>query len=339
VVDDFGVKYTDPADAQYLADILLPHYKLHIDWSGDKYLGITLRWDYTGAIRQVALSLPGYILKVLSAFGYEPPDRPAHSPGGFVRPVYGKQTQLTAVDNAPALSEERKRVIMSKIGALQWYVRVTDPTAKCRLSQLSSLQAHATTATEAAVDVMLHYLHTHPDANLVYRASDMKLQVESDASYNSEPKATSRTGGVFFLGARSDAWVNSPVDEISTRCDAVCSSAAEAEYAALYVNARNAVELRQTLTDMGHPQGRTHISCDNSCAVGLANDTAKHRRSKAIDMRFHWIRDRIRQGQFDVSWEPGSGNLADYFTKNHPASHHQLMRNKYVHDITTASAA
>jgi hypothetical protein len=192
VVDDFGVKYVDPADAQFLADILLPHYKIHIDWSGDKYLGITLRWEYDAKVRIVSLSLPGFIAKVLSAFGFDAPPRPAHSPGGYIRPVYGSQTQLTEVDASPALSPERKTILMSKIGVLQWYVRVTDPTSKCRLSQLSSLQAHPTERTEKAINDLFHYLHTYPDANLVYRASDMQLHIESDASYNSEPKATSR---------------------------------------------------------------------------------------------------------------------------------------------------
>eukprot|EP00978_Attheya_sp_CCMP212_P011080 scaffold27074_cov32-Attheya_sp.AAC.2 len=45
-----------------------------------------------------------------------------------------------------------------------------------------------------------------------------------------------------------------------------------------------------------------------------------------MDMRFYWVQNRVRQGHFNVYWRPGSTNLADYFTKHHPPSHHRQMR-------------
>jgi hypothetical protein len=36
-----------------------------------------------------------------------------------------------------------------------------------------------------------------------------------------------------------------------------------------------------------------------------------------MDMRFYWIKDRVKQGQFKTYWGPGFQNLADYFTKHH----------------------
>jgi hypothetical protein len=33
--------------------------------------------------------------------------------------------------------------------------------------------------------------------------------------------------------------------------------------------------------------------CDNTCAIGIATDSIKQKRAKAIDMRFHWIRDGV----------------------------------------------
>jgi hypothetical protein len=57
----------------------------------------------------------------------------------------------------------------------------------------------------------------------------------------------------------------------------------------------------------------------------------KQKRSKAIDMRFYWVRDRVRQKQFQIFWQKGSLSRADYFTKHHPASHHQTIRPFYLH--------
>jgi hypothetical protein len=50
------------------------------------------------------------------------------------------------------------------------------------------------------------------------------------------------------------------------------------------------------------------------------------KRSKAIDMRFFWLRDRVNQNQFHLYWNKGDDNLADYFTKQHSAQHHKKMR-------------
>jgi len=60
----------------------------------------------------------------------------------------------------------------------------------------------------------------------------------------------------------------------------------------------------------------------------------KQKQSKAINMRYHWIRDQVDLDLFTIEWEPGVDNLADYFTKNHPVHHHQKMRNVtlYVYD-------
>jgi hypothetical protein len=110
----------------------------------------------------------------------------------------------------------------------------------------------------------------------------------------------------------------------------VLSSAAEAELAGLFHNCKEACPIRIALEELGFPQPATPIQTDNSTACGIANDTVKQRRSKAIDMRFYWIKDRVRQGHFFVYWKPGKINQADYFTKHHPPSHHQEMRPLYL---------
>jgi hypothetical protein len=103
--------------------------------------------------------------------------------------------------------------------------------------------------------------------------------------------------------------------------------------AGLFCNAKDGVALRTTLFEMGHPQAATPIQTDNACAAGIVNDTVKQRRSKAMDMRFYWVKDRVNQGQFLVHWRKGADNLADYFTKHHSPAHHRLMRSRYLIDL------
>ena len=108
------------------------------------------------------------------------------------------------------------------------------------------------------------------------------------------------------------------------------ASAAEAEVGGLFINGQTACPLRTTLEELGHPQPPTIIVTDNACAKGIADGSVKQKRSKAIDMRFYWIRDRVDQKQFTILWKRGTENLADYFTKHHPASHHQRVRSRYL---------
>jgi hypothetical protein len=165
----------------------------------------------------------------------------------------------------------------------------------------------------------------------------MILHIHSDASYLSVSKARSRVGGYFYLSNNvsdlPDAPpppLNGPIHVNSTVLKSVLASAAEAEVGGLFYNAKDGVMFRTMLTEMGHSQPATPLQTDNACAAGIANKSIKQRRSKAIDMRFYWIQDRVSNGEFRVYWQRGIENLADYFTKHHSPSHHRRHRNTYL---------
>jgi hypothetical protein len=124
--------------------------------------------------------------------------------------------------------------------------------------------------------------------------------------------------------------INGSINAFTTIINVVVASAAEAEYAALFYAGQIASGLRTILIALGYPQPATIMLSDNACAVGLANDTVKMRRSKSIDMRFHWVKDRVKQLQFQVCWQKGADNLADFFTKPLPTTQHQRLMRKLV---------
>jgi hypothetical protein len=62
----------------------------------------------------------------------------------------------------------------------------------------------------------------------------------------------------------------------------------------------------------------------------------KQKHTKAMDMRFYWLCNRVAQGQFEIYWEPGKNNLADYPTKHHSPAHHKRVRPIYLYDPKTS---
>jgi hypothetical protein len=178
---------------------------------------------------------------------------------------------------------------------------------------------------------LLDYCASQEEAIITYNSSKMILAVHSDAGYANEKKARSRAGGHFFLSNNEpDPPNNGAILTNATIIKNVMSSAAEAEIGALYLNAREAVYLRQILIEMGHPQPPTPIQTDNTTAEGVINHKIQPKRTKAMDMRFHWLRDREQREQFRIYWRPGGANLADYWTKHHAPTHHTNIRAEFL---------
>ena len=184
--------------------------------------------------------------------------------------------------------------------------------------------------TMDAVIHLLNYAATHPDAEVTFYASDMILKIHTDASYLSEQGARSRVGGYFFLGNAHDNKSNGAIAIECSTLKNIVSSAAEAELGGVFTNTSRACAFRTALIEMGHPQPATPVVTDNTTADDLINDRIKQKRSRAFDMRYYWIKDRVKQGQFHIFWKPGQTNLADYFTKHHSPAHHRKMRYVYL---------
>ncbi len=137
-------------------------------------------------------------------------------------------------------------------------------------------------------------------------------------------------GGFFFLSNNDQLPPNNGAIMNATIITAVMSLAAEVKLGALFLNAKEAVYLRQILTKMGHLQPRTLVQTNNTMAEGVINNKIQSKRTKAMDMRVHWLHDQEAQGQFRIYWRPGKSNLADYFTKHHPPAHHVNVRAEFL---------
>jgi hypothetical protein len=255
-------------------------------------------------------------------------------------PVYGTKTQYTTRDETPPLTAQQCITIQKVTGSVLYYARAVDSTVLMPINDIAMEQIKVTEKTQAATNQMLDYLATHPDAKIRCHASNMVLHIHSDASYISVSNARSRLGGLFFLGNKSPKQddLNGSIPNVAAVINNMVASAAESEIGACFHNTQSGAPLRVTLTELGHTQPPTPLRTNNSTAYGIVNETINQKRSKAMDMRYHWLTDTVRQKQFNVYWRPGRENLADYHMKHHSAQHHKDMRHLILHEANSLQA-
>ena len=199
------------------------------------------------------------------------------------------------------------------------------------LSAIAASQSAPTEQTLEKTFLFLDYAVTHPDAVLTYCASDMVLNIHSNASYLTEPKTRSRAGGHWFMSSNEEcAKNNGAVLNIAKIIRNVMTSAAGAEIGALYINTRQAIPVRRLLEEMGHKQPATPTQTDNTTVLGFVTKNLNPKATKSEDMNYWLVRDNQDQGQFSYYWGSGKYNEGDYQTKHHRAAHHRQVRPIYL---------
>jgi hypothetical protein len=177
--------------------------------------------------------MPAYMTKQLLRYEHPHPMKLQHCPYNPNPIKYGQDNQATdPINTSPKLNEANKKCIQQIVRSFLYYAHAVDPTILMALSAITSQQALTTEDACNRVNQFLDYMTTHPDAKIQYCASDMVLNVHSDASYLSAPNAQSCAGGYLFLDSTpcdgSPIWINGAVHIACTILKLVAASAAEA---------------------------------------------------------------------------------------------------------------
>ncbi|XP_039142894.1 secreted RxLR effector protein 161-like [Dioscorea cayenensis subsp. rotundata] len=147
-----------------------------------------------------------------------------------------------------------------------------------------------------AVKRILRYISGTIDYGIHYRRNEeFKLLGYSDSDWSgSQDDRKSTTGWVFSLGSGVIAW--------SSKKQAITALlSTEAEYISLTAAVCEAVWLKRLLEDFGEKQSTPSvIVCDNRSAIAIAKNPILHGRTKHIDVRFHFIRDLIKDDAIEV---------------------------------------
>ncbi|KAJ9561108.1 hypothetical protein OSB04_006268 [Centaurea solstitialis] len=118
----------------------------------------------------------------------------------------------------------------------------------------------------------------------------------------------STTGGCHLLGGKLVSCTSKKQNSVST-------STAEAEYVAAGSCCAQVLWMRNQLLDYGFQLSKIPIFCDNTSAIAIANNPVLHSKTKHIEIRYHFIRDYLMNGDVELQFIPTEYQLADLFTK------------------------
>ena len=328
IVDDMGIKFDNEDDLQYLLSTITPHWKVKLDRSGTKFLGMTLQWTYDIPLPEVTLSAPTTIPDALAKFCKHKHMKGKSTPSPYAQIHYGSKVLDAPIDDDAPAPPGSALYVQEVTGTLGHHSRVIDYALLEAVTSIARTQASPTVDTMNRVEHLLQYVFSHQNHGITFVASDMIVTAHTDASYQSIPFSRSKLGGVHYCSNKNDppTKVNGFFSVKSKIIPIVCAGASDAEYGAAFTNCQDAYFFRIVADALGYPQPPTPIYIDNDIARGIGDRTVKVKRSRSIEKCFHWLRDRVSFKDFELRRVSTKDNVADYFTKSvTPQRHDELM--------------
>lgn len=206
---------------------------------------------------------------------------------------------------------EKAGEYMAAIGCLLWLSMGTRPDIAQSVAYLAQYCKNPSTEHWCALKRVLRYLQGSKHLSMVYQKFDgNKLLAYSDADWAGDiEKRRSTSGFAFLLGGGAISWLSrlQPVVALSTT---------EAEYIALTSAAQEHVWLTRLFREIGFGDALGNVIYeDNQGAIHLARDPVAHKRVKHIEIRYHFIRDKVESGEIILEYCPTNDMVADIFTK------------------------
>jgi hypothetical protein len=230
----------------------------------------------------------------------------------------------------PRLPEEEEsidnRQYQSMVGSILYAVVVSRPDLAFIAQNLGRNLQRTGEEHVTACKRVFRYLKETIDLCITY-GRDVRMGTRivgyCDSDYAGDPdKRKSTTAYVFMLGGAAITWA-------SKLQPTVAISSSEAEYMALAAAVQDAIYLRQLMSDLGFEQIEpTTIYEDNQGCIALAENPVMHKRTKHIDVKHHFIRERVESGEVELQYVYTKDQLADVLTK--PLKRDELVRLRSV---------
>lgn len=276
---------------------LMSHFEITVN-EVNEFVGMQIKRDRPN--RLIKISQSNYIDKIVNkfrmsdAYAVSTPAEPGTVLSKFVN---GHDSN----DNIP---------YREAVGSLLFAARVSRPDIEYAVNYASQFLNCFREEHWRAVKRIFRYLIGTRDFGLTFgNSGSSDIFGYTDADYaGCVDTRRSRSGFVFVFNGGPICWS-------SQKQDIVATSTAEAEYIALSHGAKEAIWLRQMLSDLKISCVSIPMYIDNQSAIKLAKNSEFHKRSKHIDVRFHFVRDVVNRKEIELNYVQSKQQLADIFTK------------------------
>ncbi|KAH9714963.1 Integrase catalytic domain-containing protein [Citrus sinensis] len=279
-----------------MKDLGEAHYVLGIEILRDRSRGI------------LGLSQKTYIDRVLKRFNLQ-----SCAPGKAPISKGDKISKSQCPDNDVDKARMQTVPYASVVGSLMYAQVCTRPDIAFPMGVLGRYLSNPGFEHWKAAKKVLRYLQATKDFVLTYQRSDyLNIVGYSDADFVGcleDKKSTS--GYIFMMAGGAISWK-------SVKQTLIASSTMEAEYVACFEATRHALWMQNFITGpdciVAVPRP-LKIYCDNSAAVSFSHNTGSSSRSKHIDIKYLFVREKIALSCVSVEYIPTELMLADPLTK------------------------
>ena len=262
-------------------------------------LGIQVERDKDN--KRMRLHQAQYLENLLEKFGMQD-CKPAATP-------VDQSTKLLPNEGEPIDKENYQALI----GGLTYAVTATRPDLAQALGTVNQFCSNPGEEHWKAAKRILRYIKGTIDYGITFdgnKETDVELKGYVDADWGSNPNGRkSHSGYLFTVCGGVISWA-------SKKQSVVALSSTEAEYVAASLASQEAIWLRALLGDISFVQKKpTVIKEDNQGTIALSRNPKYHPRTKHIDIKYHFIRDKVAKKELILDYCPTEQMLADLLTK------------------------
>lgn len=310
-VDDGLIISENENQIQPVIEFLQSHFEIKI-MDAKYFLGLEINRFTDGSIH---LNQQAYIKKVLANFGFED-STPVSTPADYQQVLQGGEKSV-------GVTFPYRHVV----GSLIYLAIGTRPDISFAVGYVSRFLENPANIHVTAVKRILRYLKRTSDYGILFSSNNVnnfEFCIYSDADYaGCIETRRSTTGYCLLIGSSTISWS-------SERQSTVSHSTAESEYIAASQASRELVWMKRLLAQL---DDKIEIKLpilfvDNESAVKLIKNPVQHKRTKHIEVKYHYVREKHSEKVFVVKGISTENQLADIFTKALPKVRFQILRSK-----------
>lgn len=299
-VDDAILLGHDEDEMNELLKDLSDLYDMTIDRKPKSFLGIGIEQS-TNKLKLTQRSYSRYLLKKFKMDKSKPVSTPLYK---------AEEGETKGKANYP---------FREAIGSLLYLSTKTRPDIAQAVGFTSRYVNYPTDQRIMDVKRILRYLNGTLDHGISYTDAhgETELQAYCDADYAGDPKTRKSTTGyvIYYSGG--------PISWCSRKQSIVATSSTEAEYISAADCCKEILYIKSLLEELLGKTVSARLNIDNQSAIKLIKDGVVNRRSKYIDVKYHFIHEKVKQKIIRIEYCPTDKQLADLFTK-------PLNKNKFI---------